>query len=82
MNISEVIKQNNENKSGIDWDKFLKEVVECVTPAEVQSYSEGYIDALENVYDWLQEQPRVPTKVLMQLKESITILGGDLNGEE
>lgn len=58
------------------WDKFFNEIVEKVTPTEVQAYSEGYIDALENVYDWLKEQPRVPTKVLMKLKESITILGG------
>lgn len=60
---------------------IIKEFAEQLTPTEVQAYSEGYIDALENVYDWLKEQPRVPTKVLMQLKESITILGGGLNGE-
>lgn len=64
------------------WDKFLSKAIEEITPTEVQAWSEGYIDALENVYDWLQEQPRVPSKVLMQLKESITILGGGLNGEE
>jgi len=61
---------------------FLKDIVEELTPTEVQAYSDGYIDALENVYDWLKEQPRVPTKVLMQLDESIKILGGDLNGED
>ena len=63
------------------WDKFLSDIVDELTPTEVQAYSEGYIDALENVYDWLKEQPRVPTKVLMQLDESIKILGGGLNGE-
>lgn len=63
------------------WDKFLRDIVEELTPTEVQAWSEGYIEALENVYDWLKEQPRVPTKVLIQLKESITILGGGLNGE-
>ena len=63
------------------WDEFLSKSVEVLTPTEVQAWHEGYIDALENVYDWLKEQPRVPTKVLMQLDESIKILGGGLNGE-
>lgn len=63
------------------WDKFFNEIAEKVTPTEVQAWHEGYVDALENVYDWLKEQPRVPTKVLMQLDESIKILGGGLNGE-
>lgn len=58
------------------WDKFLNEIAEKLTPPEVHAWHEGYVDALENVYDWLKEQPRVPTKVLMQLKQSITILGG------
>ena len=64
------------------WDKFLSDIVDELTPTEVQAWHEGYIDALENVYDWLKEQPRVPTKVLMQLDESIKIVGGGLNGED
>ena len=66
----------------IYWNKFLSDIVEELTPTEVQAWHEGYVDALENVCDWLKEQQRVPTKVLMQLEESIKILGGDLNGEE
>ena len=47
-----------------------------ISDKEVEAYSEGYIEALESVYAWLKEQPHIPTKILMQLKESITILGG------
>ena len=64
------------------WDKFLSDIVDELTPTEVQAWHEGYVDALENVYDCLKEQPRVPTKVLMQLDQSIKILGGGLNGED
>lgn len=47
-----------------------------ISDKEVQAYHEGYIEALENVYAWLEEQPRVPKKVLKDLKKSIRILGG------
>ena len=83
MGIKALEKQENNFNEVVDFfndimDTFYKEL----TPTEVQAWHEGYVDALENVYDWLKEQPRVPTKVLMQLKESIKILGGGLNGEE
>lgn len=73
-------KEFNMNNSY--WDKFLSKAIEEGTPTEIQAWHEGYVDALENVYDWLKEQPRVPTKVLMQLDESIKILGGGLYGED
>lgn len=81
MNISDIIEQHNE-KSDIDWNKFLSEVAEKVTPEEVRSYAEGYLEALEAVYRWLVKEPSVKTQILIQLKESINIIGGDLHGED
>jgi len=81
MNISDIIEQHNE-KSDIDWNKFLSEVAEKVTPEEVRAYAEGYLEALEAVYYWLIKEPSVKTDILVELKKDITIIGGDLHGED
>lgn len=82
MNISDILEQHNEKKSGIDWDKFIKEVAEQVTPEEVRAYAEGYLEGVEAVYQMLIKEPSVSTRLLMKIKKDITIIGGDLYGEE
>lgn len=81
MNISDILEQHNE-KSGIDWDKFIKEVAEKVTPEEVRAYAEGYLEGVEAVYKMLIKEPSVSTRLLMEIKKDITIIGGDLYGED
>ena len=80
MNISEILEQHNE-KSGIDWDNFIKEVAEKITPEEVRAYAEGYLEGVEAVYQMLIKEPTVSTRFLMEIKEAITFIGGDLYGE-
>ena len=81
MNISDILEQHNE-KSGVDWDKFIKEVAEQVTPEEVRAYAEGYLEGVEAVYQMLIKEPSVSTRLLMVIKKYITIIGGDLYGED
>ena len=81
MNISEILEQHNE-KSDIDWNKFLSEVAEKVTPEEVRAYAEGYLEGVEAVYQMLIKEPSVSTRLLMEIKKDITIIGGDLYGED
>ena len=80
--ISDILKDNDLETANIDWSKFIQEVAEKVTPAEVKAYAEGYLEALEAVYYWLIKEPSVKTQILIELKESINIIGGDLHGEE
>lgn len=81
MNISDILEQHNE-KSGIDWDKFIREVAEQVTPEEVRAYAEGHLEGVEAVYQMLIKEPSVSTRLLMEIKKDITIIGGDLYGED
>lgn len=82
MNISDILEQHNNMKSDIDWDKFIKEVAEKVTPEEVRAYAEGYLEGVEAVYQMLIKEPTVSTRFLMEIKEAITFIGGDLYGED
>ena len=80
--IHDILKDNDFKTSNIDWSKFIEEVAEKVTPAEVKAYAEGYLEALEAIYHWLIKEPGIKTSILVELKEFINIIGGDLYGEE
>ena len=79
--MKDILDKHNNERNNIDWSEFLKEVAEKVTPAEVKAYAEGYLEGLEAVYYWLIKEPSVKTDILIKLKETIYIIGGDLNGE-
>lgn len=80
--VSDILKNNDLQKDNNDWSKFIEEVAEKVTPAEVKAYAEGYLEALEAVYYWLIKEPSVKTDILIELKKDIHIIGGDLYGED
>ena len=79
--MKDILDKHNNERNNIDWGEFLKEVAEKVKPELVKAYTEGYLEGLEAVYYWLVKEPSVKTEILMKLKETIYIIGGDLNGE-